>query len=63
MHVFSMVLPWFVRNFKMDQMLKLEQCTESLHNKLNTAETVNRNIRNEGDRLLTCITNLANKKK
>jgi hypothetical protein len=63
MHVFSMVLPWYVRKYKMAHlMLKLEQLTESMHNKLNTAENLNRNIRNAGHRLLNCIRDIENRK-
>ena len=64
MHVFSMILPGFVRKFKMAYlMLKLEQYTESMHNKLNQAEIRNRNIKNSGKRLLNCIQQLENNKK
>ena len=45
MHVFSLILPIFVRTFKMThKLLKLEQATESLHHKLNILEQQNLNI-------------------
>ena len=64
MHVFSMILPGFVSKFKMAYLiLKLEQHTESMHNKLNQAEIRNKNIRNGGNRLINCIQELKNRKK
>ena len=64
MHCFSLVLPIFVRKYKMThKMLKLEQQTESMHHKLNVLESQNVNIRNGGQRMLTCIMMLENQKK
>ena len=56
MHVFSLVLPKYIRKYKIPyKILKLEQETEHLHHILNVFEERNANIKNLGKRYLTML--------
>ena len=64
MHVFSFVLPIFIRKYKMGyKMLQLEQKTESLHHTLNDLERGLVNLADRGRRLITAVKLYQNKKK
>ena len=63
MNVFSLVLPTFIRKYKMRyKTLQLEQKTESLHHTINELENRLVSIQNRGERILAAIRLFNNQK-